>query len=177
MTTLPAALGGGGSGLLVWRLDRQVYAATWDSGEGAFRYGGRWNSKGVRAVYCSIDPSTTILETAVHQGFKTLDTVPYVLTAARIPDIAEVHVVKPGAVPNPNWLRSGISSAGQLDFGDNLLRHHRFVAIPSVVSTHSWNVIVDPLKAAGFYSLEFQEPFALDTRLHPPPASASPSSP
>jgi RES domain-containing protein len=176
MMTLPAALGGG-SGLLVWRLDRRVYAPTWDSGEGAFRYGGRWNSKGVRAVYCSIDPATTILEAAVHQGFRTLDTVPFVLTAARIPDMAEVHVVKPDAVPNPNWLRSGISSAGQLDFGDNLLRHHRFVAIPSVVSIHSWNVIVDPLKAAGVYSLEFQEPFALDTRLHPPPAGAAPPGP
>ena len=163
---LPAALGGG-SGLVIWRLDQRKHAEGWDSGEGAFRVGGRWNSKGVRAVYCSIDPATTILEAAVHQGFRTLDTVPFVLTAARIPDIAEVHVVKPDDVSNASWLRPGISSAGQLDFGDNLLRHHRFVAIPSVVSTHSWNVIVDPLKAAGFYSLEFQEPFALDTRLHP----------
>jgi RES domain-containing protein len=42
------------------------------------------------------------------------------------------------------------------------------VAIPSAVSTHSWNLIFDPLKAAGFYGVESQEPFALDTRLHPP---------
>jgi hypothetical protein len=54
------------------------------------------------------------------------------------------------------------------NFGDDLLHRYRFVAIPSAVSTHSWNLIFDPLKAAGFYSLEFQEPFALDTRLHPP---------
>jgi RES domain-containing protein len=167
MTTLPGALGGG-SGLLVWRLDQRIYAASWDSGEGAFRYGGRWNSKGVRAGYCSIDPATTILEAAVHQGFRTLNTVPFVLTAARISDTAEVYVVRRDDVPNPNWLRPGALSAGQQAFGDDLLRRHRFVAIPSVVSTHSWNVIVDPLKAAGFYSLEFQEPFALDTRLHPP---------
>jgi RES domain-containing protein len=167
MTTLPAALGGG-NGLVVWRLDRREYAATWDSGEGAFLVGGRWNSKGLRAVYCSIDPATTILEAAVHQGFRTLDTVPFVLTAARIPDIAEVHVVKHDALPNPNWLRPGVPSAGQQAFGDDFLRRHRFVAIPSAVSTHSWNLIFDPLKAAGFYGLDFQEPFALDTRLHPP---------
>jgi RES domain-containing protein len=168
MTPLPAELGGGGSGLVVWRLDQRIRAAAWDSGEGAFREGGRWNSKGVRAVYCSIDPATAILEVAVHKGFKVLDTVPFVITAARIADIYGVYIVKRDDVPNPNWLRPGVPSAGQQAFGDDLLHRHRFVAIPSAVSTHSWNLIFDPLKAAGFYSLEFQEPFALDTRLHPP---------
>jgi RES domain-containing protein len=167
MTALPAALGGG-DGLVVWRLDKRIRAATWDSGEGAFLYGGRWNSKGVRAVYCSLDPATTILETAVHTGFEVLNTVAYVITAVRIPDIAEVHIVKPDDVPNPNWLRPGALSAGQQAFGDDLLGRHRFAAVPSAVSIHSWNLIFEPLKAAGFYTLDFQEQFALDTRLHPP---------
>ncbi|MGA8445750.1 MAG: RES domain-containing protein [Roseiarcus sp.] len=166
MTRLPAALGGG-SGLVVWRLDQRIHAATWDSGEGAFRDGGRWNSKGVRAVYCSLDPATAVLEVAVHKGFKVLDTVPHVITAATIVDVLEVHIAKSDDVPNPNWLRPGIPSAGQQAFGDDLLRSHRFVAIPSAVSTHSWNLIFDPIKAAGFYSLDFQEPFGLDTRLNP----------
>jgi RES domain-containing protein len=167
VTTLPTALGGG-EGLVVWRLDQRIHAATWDSGEGAFRMGARWNSKGVRAVYCALDPATAILEIAVHKSFKTLDTMPFVLTAARILELEEIYVVKRDAVPNPNWLQPGIPSAGQQAFGDELLRNHRFVAIPSAVSTHSWNLIFDPLKAAGFYTLDFQEPFALDTRLHPP---------
>jgi RES domain-containing protein len=166
VTTLPAALGGG-NGLVVWRLDQRIHAATWDSGEGAFRGGGRWNSKGVHAVYCAIDAATAILEVAVHKRFEVLDTVPYVITAARIADVGEVRVVKSDAVPNPNWLRPGGLSAGQQAFGDDLLRRHRFVAIPSAVSTHSWNLVFDPLKAAGFYSLDFQEQFALDTRLNP----------
>jgi RES domain-containing protein len=167
MTRLPAALAGG-DGLTFWRLDEQRRQTTWDSGEGAFRHGGRWNSKGVRAVYSSLDPATAILEVAVHRGFKVLDTVPHVITAARIADIAEVHVVNSGDVPNPNWLRPGTPSAGQQAFGDDLLRRHRFVAIPSAVSTHSWNLIFDPARARGSYSLDFQEPFALDPRLHPP---------
>jgi RES domain-containing protein len=77
------------------------------------------------------------------------------------------HVVKSDDLPNPNWLRPGIPSAGQQDFGNNLLRHYRFVAIPSAVYGHCWNLIFDPLKAVGFYGVELQEPFALDTRLHP----------
>lgn len=166
MTPLPIALGV--SELIAWRLDQANFASTWDSGEGAYRVGGRWNSRGVRAVYCSIDPSTAILEVAVHKGFRTLDTVPHILTAADITDIAEVHVVNPTSVPNPNWLHPGIPSAGQQAFGDDLLRQHRFVAIPSAVSTHSWNLIFVASQAANSYSLKFQETFALDTRLHPP---------
>ena len=167
MTLLPAALGGG-DGLVVWRLDQWIHAATWYSGEGAFRAGGRWNSKGVRAVYCALDPATAILEVAVHKGFKALDTTPYVITAARIADFAHVRIVKLDDVPNPNWLRPGVPSAGQQAFGDDLISNHLFVAIPSAVCTHSWNLIFDPLNAGGSYRMEMQEPFALDTRLHPP---------
>ncbi|WP_353850822.1 RES domain-containing protein, partial [Acidiphilium sp.] len=37
-----------------WRIDQEVYAASWDNGEGAHLGGGRWNSRGVRAVYYSL---------------------------------------------------------------------------------------------------------------------------
>ena len=165
MTPLPAPLGG--SELVAWRLDQAKYAATWDSGEGAYLAGGRWNGRGVRAVYCSIDPATAILEVAVHTGFKTLDTVPHVLTAIDVSP-ADVFVVQPVTVPNANWLRPGVPSAGQQEFGDNLLSAHKFVVIPSAVSTKSWNLIFVGSKAAGAYALRSQEALALDTRLHPP---------
>lgn len=166
MSFLPVSLGG--TELVVWRLDHAVHAPTWDSGEGAYRVGGRWNSRGVRAVYCSLDPATAILEVAVHKGFRALDTVAHILTAAAIMDPGDVHVVDPASVPNPNWLRPGIPGAGQQAFGDDLLRGHRFVAIPSAVSPHSWNLIFLAGGATGAYALKFQEAFALDTRLHPP---------
>ncbi|WP_353646772.1 RES domain-containing protein [Mesorhizobium sp. WSM2239] len=167
MTPLPAVLGG--SELVVWRLDQASYAANWDSGEGAYKVGGRWNSRGVRAVYCSIDPSTAILEVAVHKGFRVLDTVAHVITAAAIENVTAVHVVGPAAVPNPNWLRPGIPSAGQQAFGDDLLQRHNFVVIPSAVSQHSWNLIFDASVTKGGYSMKLQEAFALDPRLHPAP--------
>lgn len=166
MTPLPAPLGG--ADLIVWRLDEARYSADWDRGEGSYRAGGRWNSKGVRAVYCSVDPATAILEVAVHKGFETLDIVPHVLTAVRINDPSGVHVVQPPSIPNPNWLRPGLPSAGQQVFGDGLLQRHCFTFMPSAVSGHSWNMIFVAANAAGSYVLEFQEPFALDTRLNPP---------
>ena len=165
MTPLPAGLDG--SELTVWRLDQADHASTWDSGEGARLYGGRWNSRGNRVVYCSVDPATAILEVAVHKGFRTLDTVAHVLTSATIAGPDAVHVVRPERVPNPNWLRPGIPSAGQQTFGDALVAQHAFVLVPSAVSTYSWNCIFDPNAATGLYSLQRQEPFALDPRLHP----------
>ena len=165
MTPLPEALGG--KELVAWRLDIERHALAWDSGEGAFLSGGRWNGKGVRAVYCSIDPATAILEVAVHKGFKTLDTVAHVLTAMTITDPKAVYVVEPASLPNPNWLRPGIPGAGQQAHGNQLLSTHRFVAIPSAVSVHSWNLIFVATAASGAYSMKMQEKFALDTRLHP----------
>ena len=106
MTALPATLGGGDR-LVVWRLDQRIHEESWDSGEGAFKAGGRWNSAGVRAVYCSLDAATAILEVAVHKGFNVLDTVPHTITAVSIPDIAEVHIVKRDDVPNPELASTG----------------------------------------------------------------------
>jgi RES domain-containing protein len=153
--------------LVAWRLDKAAFRARWDSGEGAYRVGGRWNGKGVRAVYCSLDPATAIIETAVHTGFRALDTVPHVLTALTVTDPSRVHVVDPASVPNADWLRPGIPSAGQQAYGDDLLARHAFVVIPSVVSRHSWNVIFVATVASGAYAVRMQEAFALDTRLHP----------
>ena len=166
MTPLPASLGG--AELVAWRLDQERFSATWDSGEGAHRLGGRWNSQGVRAVYCSIDPATAILEVAVHTGFRALDTEPHVLTAVRITDVSRIHVVQPGDVPNPNWLRPGHPSAGQQLYGDALLAGWGFIVMPSVISSHSWNLAFVGPAAGGAAVVVSQERFALDTRLHPP---------
>ena len=165
MTPLPPPLGPGT--LVFWRLDRATFAPTWDAGEGSHRVGGRWSSRGVRAVYAALDPATAILEVAVHTTFETLDTVPHVLTSAHIIDADHVHIVVAADVPNANWLQPGAIGAGQQAFGDTLLGAYPFVLIPSVVSRHSWNVIFDPAIAGGLYGSVAQEPFALDTRLHP----------
>jgi RES domain-containing protein len=157
-----------GTGEVVfWRLDEARFAPTWSSGEGSFRVGGRWNSRGQRVVYASLDPSTASLEVAVHKGFRVLDTVPHVLTRARITDPGRVHVVRPEDVPNPHWLHPGQPSAGQREFGAGLLTEHALLAIPSAVSTFSWNLVFDPSRIGGLYGEVEQTRFGLDPRLHP----------
>ena len=165
MTPLPGALTSGAP-VVAWRLDAQRHAATWDSGIGAEAEGGRWNPIGMKAVYCSFDPSTTILESAVHRGFDVLDTLPFVLTSMEVLDIAAVKIVMPADVPNPAWLHGGIPSAGQQAFGADLMNKHVFVALPSVVSKLSWNLVFRPDRASGKYRLLDQDRLAVDTRLN-----------
>lgn len=164
MTPLPVPLGTGE--VVGWRIDAERHAATWNSGEGAFLAGGRWNSRNVRAVYASLDPATAIAEVAVHKGFDTLDTVPHVLIWFRIDDPRTIRVVEPGDVANPNWLRPGTPGRAQQAFGDALLAAHPFVLIPSAVSSHSWNLIFRPDMAEGRYTRLGQERLAIDPRLN-----------
>ena len=153
---------------LAWRLDLQPHGAAWDRALGSAKVGGRWNPVGYPVVYCSADPATAILEVAVHKGFAALDTVPHVLTRARVHEATDVHVVMPEDVPHARWLRPGSPSQGQQAFGHALLEQHRFVVIPSTVTQESWNLLFNPTRAGGRYALETQQRFALDTRLNPP---------
>lgn len=165
MTPLPPPLGSGE--LRFWRIDQERHYRTWDTGEGAFRVGGRWNSRGVRAVYTSLDPATACLEVAVHKGFHVLDAAPHYLTSGRIIDPSKGHVVLPKDIPNPNWITPATPSRNQQSFGDDLLAKHSFVLLPSAVSNHSWNLIFDADRAHGLFDDVVQERFALDPRIQP----------
>ena len=163
MIPLPPPLGSGE--VRLWRIDQKKHCKIWDSGEGAFRVGGRWNMPGMRAVYAALDPATACLEVAVHKGFKVLDSAPHFLTSARIVNVAKLHVVEPDDVPNPNWLTPATPSDNQQCYGDALLARHGAILIPSAVSRHSWNLVFDASQSHGLYDDVKQERFALDPRL------------
>jgi RES domain-containing protein len=164
MTPLPGHTGPAA----YWRLDDKSFAKTWDSGEGPRLKGGRWSPAGVPVVYCSLDPGTAILEVAVHKGFRALNRVPHVLSEGAL-DVpwSTVHVVRPEDVPNRLWLYPCALSHAQQTFGQGLLATHDFVAIPSAVSRHSWNLIFDPTRASGKFRLLQQYALDLDPRLDP----------
>lgn len=152
-----------------WRVDDARFAATWDSGEGARLKGGRWSPEGISAVYCALDPGTSILEVAVHKQFKALNRVPHVLSSAELAvPWSDVHVVQPNDVPNKLWLYPCAFSSAQQEYGEKLLAAHDFIAIPSAVSRRSWNLIFDAVRAKGKYTLKSQEALDVDPRLDPP---------
>lgn len=151
--------------LRFWRLVDARHIETWDSGEGAFLVGGRWNKPGARLLYGSLDPATAILEVAVHKGFSALDVVPHMLVSAKIANAALVKVLLPPAVPNPAWLRPGSTSPNQGAFMLKEMESHPIVAVPSAVSPHSWNLLLDVDRTKGEIEPVSVEVFSLDTRL------------
>jgi len=52
--------------LTTYRICKTKFAATWFDGEGAFRFGGRWNSRGTRILYTAGSLSLAALEMLVH---------------------------------------------------------------------------------------------------------------
>jgi RES domain-containing protein len=165
---LPASLGGTGA-LAGWTLQDARYAATWNSGIGSATYGGRWNSIGKRVTYAAMDPATAILEVAVHKGFKVLNTVAHNLYSFKITDPLQVRVVQPGDVPNPHWLHPVPPNKDQQEFGDQLIDGHPWVLLPSAVSEHSWNLLVNVTTALPLMTDIQSERFALDPRLRAKP--------
>lgn len=163
MTPLPAALGS--TELVAWRLDDARFAETADSGEGAYRFGGRWNPPDTRVVYCALDPSTSILEVAAHSGFAELAARPHVLTSFDILEPSAVHVAEPEYIA-PALLAGGTDiSQAQRRFGGALLARHPFVVLPSIVSRESWNLLISRPAADGLYRQRSQQTFVLDQRL------------
>lgn len=92
--------------LPLWRMVgiRHQFSAT--SGEGARLYGGRWNRKGVPALYLAADAVTAVAE--YYQGLPKPGTlVPYYVDAAAIADLttstAEPCDTRVGEALEANW--------------------------------------------------------------------------
>ena len=156
MIPLPASLGGTGA-LAGWTLQDARYAATWNSGIGSATYGGRWNSIGKHVIYAALDPA------------KVLNTVAHNIYAFTITDPGQVRVVHPVDVPNPHWLRPIPPNKDQQEFGDLLIDAHPYVLLPSAVSRHSWNLLVNVTTALPLMTDIHSERFALDPRLRAKP--------
>jgi RES domain-containing protein len=166
VNTLPPPLGQGG--LNGWRIDLSRYALEWSSGEEAFRFGGRWNRPGTRAMYASVDPATALVEVAVHKGFEALGGSSHVLTSFVLPTLDLVKIVHPDNIPEKVWLRRGMPTPEGQAFGDALLAAAAFTLIPSVVSPWSWTLLANPLHPDFDPRDIVQRELLLDPRLTPP---------
>ena len=127
----------------VYRICRSRYQNDL-SGSGAERVGGRWNSKGIPAIYTSESRALAMLELAVHLPIKIFHNDLVLLTIELPPDalIRKLAVSELPldwqSLPTPNSTRN---------FGDKLLRSnsHLAFALPSVVIPAEFNYLIDPL--------------------------------
>ena len=134
-----------------WRIVRASRANTAFTGEGPWRYGGRWNSPGVRVVYVSEHESLAALELFVH-------TMPLASTERYFSfrlewdnKLTEYFPIK--NLP-PTW-NVEPPTGDSMRIGDEWIRQGRsaVLAVPSVLSTSEINFLLNP-KHAGFKKIK-----------------------
>jgi RES domain-containing protein len=152
--------------MVVWRLCRAVHAGQAFSGEGARRYGGRWNSRGVPMVYCSSSLALAAIELFVHiEPAQAPDDL--VSIAVALPEDEPARTIAPNELSENWWADLEATRA----LGDAWLRSGSALAlrVPSVPIRSEWNVLVNPLHPrVGELRIEPAQAFEFDARMFAP---------
>jgi RES domain-containing protein len=147
-----------------WRICRRRYAAEAAGGEGAYRYGGRWNSRGVRVVYASTSLALAAIETFVNLEPRLLPE-DLVSIEGEIPKALEIERLSLEPL-RPRWQRSRDESLTRL--GNEWIRAGKTVAllVPAATIFGEWNVLLNP-GHAQFSKVRFHppRPFEFDARM------------
>lgn len=122
---------------------RRKYARTPFDGEGAYRFGGRWSSPGVRLSYASEHQSLAMLEYFVHLD-KDDPPADLVIATAEIPDHLIREQVALGDLP-ANW-RDAAAPPDLARFGDEFVERaeHCLLLVPSVLAPAENNYLINP---------------------------------
>lgn len=148
----------------VWRIVKNRYASSAFDGEGARKFGGRWNSPGVPLAYASGTRALCLLE--VLAGLGSVRPLPsYVLISASFDD-ALVLSVSLDQLP-PDWRRSPPPPATQR-IGDAWAdqRTSAVLRVPSVIVPDEHNYLFNPAHP-DFQHVQVGPPeeITLDSRL------------
>ncbi len=127
----------------VWRIIPKLHLSRAFDGEGARRFGGRWNRLGTRVVYTSATLSLAALEFFVNLD---RDTEPDQLVAlsADIPDDVHIDYMKMSSLPK-NWRSYPVPEAVQ-DLGTAWVASGStaVLAVPSAVIPDERNYLLNP---------------------------------
>ena len=150
---------------LVYRILRKPYSKRPLDGEGAYRFGGRWSSAGVRLAYTSEHLSLAMLEYFVHID---ADNPPkdLVVVTAEVPDNVSRRSIPMKKLPR-NW-RDSPAPAELARFGDEFVRDRReaILVVPSAVAPAESNWLLNPQHTDfSRIRLRSSEQFRYDTRL------------
>lgn len=148
----------------VWRIVPEHRAETAFDGEGARLFGGRWNSRGTRMVYCSESRALAALEILVHL---TPQTIGRRLRLLGVELEEELIAIWPQKKLPPDWRAPSIPAANR-KVGDQWTRQGQsaVLKIPSAVIPEEFTYLLNPNHPRLAPLRVTQESdFALDGRL------------
>ena len=150
---------------LVYRVLRKAYARSPFDGEGAYCFGGRWSSAGVRLSYTSEHQSLAMLEYFVHLD-KDDPPTDLVLGVAEIPEDVTKQSVNISELA-ANW-RDGAAPPSLTRFGDEFVSAGEscVLSVPSVLAPREKNCLINPAHAEfSRIVIRDLEPLTYDTRM------------
>jgi RES domain-containing protein len=124
-------------------LARAIDRSTASSGNGAFRYGARWNSPGRYAVYASVNLSTAALEIFAHAAAPSAIPRDELAIRVVIPDGLAIDRVEISKLPR-DWQQLDNPACQAL--GDAWIEQNRsaVLVVPSAVVPQDRNVVLNP---------------------------------
>lgn len=144
--------------MIIFRCLSKAYLSDPLSGEGAKKYGGRFNSVGVPAVYASEHRAMAILETALRQPINKISS-DFIILPIQVPDsYIDISLSK-------DWLKNKTVTQKK---GDYLLENQDtlLIRVPSSLINKSYNYLINA-KAHNIANVKVlaHEPILLDQRL------------
>ena len=140
----------------VYRICKTKYAVTAFDGEGAFRFGGRWNRRGTRMIYTAGSIALAALEMLVHLEDDDL-IFAYSYIVAHIP--AELILSVKDFRPLPkNWSTSPTPASLQ-QLGDDWVREQTsaVLEVPTAIVPLEKNYLLNPAHP-DFAKLKLEKP-------------------
>jgi RES domain-containing protein len=130
----------------VYRVLRGKYAGAPFDGEGAYRYGGRWSSSGIRLTYTSEHQSLAMLEYFVHLD-KDDPPSDLVIAIAEVPE--DVSREELGVRDLPQSWRDSVAPPQLAVLGDEFAQRGEncLLFVPSVLAPTERNCLINPAHA------------------------------
>ena len=149
----------------MYRVLRKAYARAPFDGRGAYLYGGRWSSAGVRLAYTSETQSLAMLEYFVHLDMADA-AGDLVLAVAEIPD--DVSRERVAATRLPSTWRDFPAPPELAQIGDGFVRRGEncILIVPSALAPHDNNWLLNPAHGEFREVAVFKaEPLRYDSRM------------
>ena len=154
--------------ITAWRIVKAKFAARAFDGEGARRFGGRWNNRGTALVYTAGSQALAVLEMLVH-----LEASELLRHYRLIPVTFDQHVVNvlDRKVLPANWRRRPLPASVRA-IGDDWIASTKSVVlrVPSVIVPDENNYLINVSHPQfGRLVIGSPRPFRFDPRLLRPP--------
>ena len=151
--------------LTVWRLVKAKHARSAFDGEGARRFGGRWNARGTPVVYLCSSLSLAVLELFVHLTAEDAR-LRFSAIPVGIPSGLAIQELRIDNLPEEWRSEPPFHACKALGSEWAEANEAALLKVPSVIVPHEFNYVLNPRQPDfSRLSVHKAEPFGFDSRM------------